>query len=509
MRRIWLIFFTLVNLAVYGQNLDVSYHPMYDSTLKPFFHGVAAGDSRATSFVIWTRVTPRDTVDSIHVRWFVAVDTDKRQIIRQGAGFALRDNDYTVKILVDSLMPWTKYAYWFETCDSQAVSNCRFSDTGHVKTTPADTQFVRNINFAVFTGSNYNAGYFNAYCAAARNHEIDFAIHTGDYIYEYGNFTYGKNPFRWLEPNKECVTLRDYRMRYSHYRLDSCLRKAHQAFGWYTIWDDHEVANDSWWGGAQNHQRKEGNYFVRRSNAFKAYFEWIPIRNNKDTSVIRAFSLGQLAYMIFLDTRHHHRDYQRLDVSDTNKTMLGKDQLNWLFSQLLYAQSKAYRWIIVVQQLMFSPLLVNHKIVNYDGWDSYPYERRKILRFIYEHNMKNVIFVGGDLHTSWINGLYLNPENYNGRQHDTLVSFEFITPSITSPSTNWIMTILAKFASKTAKYNYIRYVNLHRKGYMELSLYTDKIVAKYYYVRTILRPDVKVKLAKRYVYKGLIFNKNK
>ncbi len=509
MRRIWLLFFMLVNLSVFGQNYDVSYHPMFDSTKRPFYHGVAAGDSRATSFVIWTRVTPQDSIDSIKVQWFVALDSDKSQVVRQGRALALARNDFTVKVLVDSLKPWTQYAYWFKTCDNRVVSCCRFSDTGRVKTTPADSQFVQNINFAFFTGSNYNAGFFNAYCAVARNKEIDFAIHTGDYIYEYGNNVYGRNPKRWLMPDKECVTLEDYRERYSHYRLDTCLRKAHEAFGWYTIWDDHEVANDSWRGGAQNHQRDEGNYFVRRANAFRAYFEWIPIRNNKDTSVIRAFSVGRLAYMIFLDTRHHHRDYQRLNLSDTNKTMLGKDQLNWLFSQLLYAQARAYRWIVVVQQLMFSPLLVNHKIVNYDGWDSYPYERRKILRFIYEHNLKNVIFVGGDLHTSWINGLYLNPEHYHGRRHDTLVSFEFITPSITSPSANWIMTILAKFASKTKNYSYIRYVNLHRKGYLELSLFPDKVIAKYYYVRTIQRPDRKVKLAKRYVYKGLNFNRYK
>ena len=38
---------------------------LYDSTLAPFYHGVASGDPLANAVIIWTRVTPKVLLDSI------------------------------------------------------------------------------------------------------------------------------------------------------------------------------------------------------------------------------------------------------------------------------------------------------------------------------------------------------------------------------------------------------------------------------------------------------------
>ncbi len=505
MKNFLSLVFTFVLLGVsYSQTYNwLCYHPMLDTGLAPFYYGVAAGDSRSDGFVIWTRVVLKDTSKKkIKLNWFVSTSPKPVDIVQKGTVYALAKNDFTAKVVIHNLHPWTEYYYWFSYCDSV---RCKTSSIGRVKTTPADSQMVRSLNFAVFTGSNYNAGFFNAYCDVARRKNIDFAVHTGDYIYEYGSNHYGANQRRWLMPEYEVVSRRDYELRYSHYRLDSCLRKAHEAMGWYTVWDDHEVANDSWKYGAANHQpRTEGAYLVRKSNAVKAYFEWLPIRDNPDSSVIRAVSMGKLSYVIFLDTRHCSRSYQHQRFWDSSKTMLGGEQLLWLFTQLLYAKAKGYRWIIVVQQLPFGPFLLNGKVINTDGWDSYPIERQKIMRFLYNNDIKNVVFVGGDIHSSWVNELYLTPETYFGRHRDTMVAIEFITPSITSPSAGWLATLIAKVGSKTPIYNYIRYVNIHRKGYMVLRVRPDEVEADYFYVRTIKKPDARsAVLAKRYIYKGL------
>ena len=48
------------------------------------------------------------------------------------------------------------------------------------------------------------------------------------------------------------------------------------------VWDDHEITNDTWKNGAQNHSPDEGSFFYdRKNNAIKAYYEWMPIRDKK------------------------------------------------------------------------------------------------------------------------------------------------------------------------------------------------------------------------------------
>ena len=494
MKKLTLIILLFASVAMFGQKQSLTYHPMFNPGEHPFYHGVAAGDSRSDGFVIWTRITPDDSVNLVVGKWYVATGDGK--VVKSGNALAFAEKDYTVKITVHGLKPWTQYQYWFTAMGHR-------SPVGHVKTTPASDQAIDELSFVVFTGSNYNAGYFNAYCDAAKQN-VDYAIHTGDYIYEYKENDYGNNPHRGLMPKHEIVSLPDYRTRYSHYRLDTCLQKVHQAFGWYTIWDDHEVANDTWKEGAQNHQPdKEGNFFVRKTNALTAYYEWIPIRETPDTSIQRVVNFGKMATLIFVDTRQYARDYQKKDRNDTTKTMLGNDQLQWLFDQMLEAQKSGVRWIVVTEQLMMAPLVINGKVINSDGWDVYPAERRKILDFIYKHDLKNVVFIGGDFHTSWVNELYLNPLDFRSRRRDTMAAIEFVTPSVTSPAANWFVTQYGKLLGHTKRHSYIRYVDLHHKGYMVLHFYPDRIEADYYYVGTIKKPGSKARLHKRYVYRGL------
>ena len=505
-----LIFLSAILLTItsWAQNTLPDTLPMYNPNDFPFFYGVASGESHSNGFIIWTKITPEAAVDSLTVRWCVSTSTRPKDIVAMGTATALKHKDYTVKIHVSGLKPFTHYYYWFKVCPQPGIpgthGKCYQSPMGKAMTTPAPDQLVNKISLAVFTGSNYNAGFFNAYCAVAQDTSINFAIHTGDYIYEYGNNTYGKNPQRRLYPAHELITRKDYNLRYAQYRLDTCLKKAHQAFSWYLIPDDHEVANDSWKNGAQNHQPNEGNYHVRKANALAVYYNWLPIAENTDTDFFRTIDMGKLATVIFIDTRHHGRDYQRLNPWDTNKTMIGHDQLQWLFQQLLLAKKQNKKWIIVTQQLLFAPLVFFGDTLNHDGWDMYPLERRKILKFLHDNNINNVVFLGGDFHTSWANELYLNPENFHCRRCDTLAAMEFVTPSITSPNANWLATAIMKTYTKIIpRKRYIRYVDLHHKGFLKINIYPDKIVAQWYFVKTIKKPDTKILLRKTFIYKGL------
>ncbi len=499
-------FLFFLTALTFGQLPSPSLHPMYNPADYPFFHGVAAGDSHSDGFVIWTKITPDTAVDSVKVTYCVSRNLLPRDIVEMGQTFALKKNNYTVKIYISGLKPFTTYHYWFRVCPQPGIhgqeGKCYTSPKGTVKTTPAHNQMVNQLTFVAYTGSNYNAGFFNAYCVSAQDTSVDFAIHTGDYIYEYGNQEYGNNPQRNLLPDHELITLNDYNTRYWIYRMDTCLKKAHSAFGWYTIWDDHEVANDSWKAGAQNHQPSEGNYFTRRHAAMTAYYQWMPIRETKDTEIYRTIDMGRLARLILLDTRHHGRDYQRLNPWDTNKTMLGHDQLHWLFDQILQARKDSVQWIIVAQQLLFAPLIIFNDTLNHDGWDMYPLEREKILRFLYNNHINNVIFIGGDFHTSWSNELYLNAYRFHSRRRDTMVTMEFVTPAVTSPAAGPLATLIFKAYTKLIpRKRYIRYVDLHHKGFLKLTIQPGKVIAQWIFVRTIKKPDTKARVYKTFIYK--------
>ena len=79
-------------------------------------------------------------------------------------------------------------------------------------------------------------------------------------------------------PQTEIVALADYRLRYAAYRADPDLQRLHQLFPMVMMWDDHETANNSWTGGAQNHQPEtEGPWDGAQGGGDAAYREWLPV----------------------------------------------------------------------------------------------------------------------------------------------------------------------------------------------------------------------------------------
>ena len=62
------------------------------------------------------------------------------------------------------------------------------SPLGRTKTLPAENEKVlSNIKIAVYSCSNHPQGFFNAYGNVVRKDSVDYVVHLGDYIYEYGN----------------------------------------------------------------------------------------------------------------------------------------------------------------------------------------------------------------------------------------------------------------------------------------------------------------------------------
>ena len=470
----------------------------YDVSLKPFYHGVASGDPLPNAVIIWTRVTPEDSLGVIEVEWEVSAADDFKNMIQSGTFETSPDFDYTVKVDVQGLEPNTHYYYRFKAL--QAVSA-----TGRTRTAPAGE--VEKMKFAVASCSNYEAGYFNSYGRIADQQDLNAVLHLGDYIYEYGPGKYGDTTVNRVHyPAKEIVTLQDYRLRYSQYRLDKDLAAAHAQHPFITTWDDHEIANNSYVEGAQNHQPSEGDYMIRKEAAKKAYYEWLPVRGSAGQNLYRSFSFGSLADLVMLDERLAGRTLQADSLNDptlqdSTRTMLGKDQLLWFEEQLSNSNAT---WKIIGNQVIYSYLNWGRPTfnINLDSWDGYPLEQRRIAQFIRDKAIENVVFVTGDTHSSWAFEVSVDPFNdYNPANGEGAFAVEFGTTSINSANSNERFPTDSVKAHEERIVNseinpHLKYANLRDHGYLVITLTPATAQADWYYVDTLKEPSTKETLGK-------------
>ena len=336
-----------------------------------FEHGVASGDPTESSVILWTRVS-RTNFRDIHddeqlsgiadanVSWRVATDESFTNVVNSGSTTVGSETDFTLKVDAQNLQSNTKYFYQFTVGPNSSV-------IGKTKTLPSGT--VDQVKLAVVSCSNYASGYFNVYKEIAQMGDLDAVIHLGDYIYEYADSGYGS--LRKLEPTHELINLADYRMRHALHKKDSNSQQMHASLPMIAVWDDHEVANDTWISGAENHDATtEGNFAARKASAIKAYFEWMPIRPvtpGVDGRIYRQFKFGDLVNLLMLDTRQAGRDQQlsyasflttdgsfdaekfQTELASTTRTMLGAEQKTWLKESL---SSSIETWQVLGSQVL-------------------------------------------------------------------------------------------------------------------------------------------------------------
>ncbi|MCK0912205.1 alkaline phosphatase D family protein [Acinetobacter pittii] len=339
-------------------------------TQADFLHGVASGDPLQDKVILWTRLTPVDFSAPLKVTWEIATDDQFKQNLKTGTVQTNKTDDFTVKVDATGLQAGMTYYYRFR-------FGSKVSPVGQTKTLPVTTN---KVSFAVCSCSNYPAGYFYVYREIAKQN-VDVVIHLGDYIYEYGADGYATEDAAKLgrtlpsDNNKEIIKLDDYRKRYALYRQDKDLQAVHQRHPFIVIWDDHELANDTWRDGAENHQDNEGSFSDRKLAALQAYFEWMPIRPVSSTdhlNIYRQFNFGSLVQLTMLDTRIIARDKQleykdymiasgldaqkfQADLTDPKRTLMGYTQRDWLVDKL--KQSTA-TWNVIGQQVLMSKMWI-------------------------------------------------------------------------------------------------------------------------------------------------------
>ena len=544
---------SLISPAVLSKGIDS--WPFFNRRFLPqasFQHGVASGDPLSDSVILWTRVSPeihkrsrfRFLKRRVLVGWEVAMDPHFNHIIRRGSTLVSKKTDYTLKVDVVGLWSNQEYYYRFRTFNA-------WSPVGRTKTLPVGD--VSEVKLAVMSCSNYPAGYFNVYSDAAQIPNLDAVVHLGDYIYEYGVGGYAtelaEQIGRGFEDNNntEIFSLADYRRRYAQYRTDTGLQNLHAAAPFICVWDDHEVANDTWKEGAENHNEGEGSFTARKRRALRAYFEWMPIRpvqrNNREI-IYRQFQFGNLVDLMMLDTRIIGRDQQldlanyvgtggsfnaaqfAADVANPNRTLLGFEQRNWLLSNL---QVSPARWQVLGQQVLmgrmtlpaelllnltdpaaalttFSELaLIKGRILagdptvtdierarvettlpyNLDAWDGYFAEREAILATAAATD-KNLVVLAGDTHNAWANNL--------STLDNIPVGVEFATASVTSPGfEDFLQLPPVAYPQTEAGFelliDQLQYMNVGDRGYLVVTFTPEETRADWQFINNILSEE--------------------
>ncbi|MES2621572.1 MAG: alkaline phosphatase D family protein, partial [Bacteroidota bacterium] len=232
---------------------------------------------------------------------------------------------------------------------------------------------------------------------------------------------------------------------------------------------------------------------------------WLPITDNSDNNIVRKISYGNLADIFMLDARTEGRCVAVASPYDTalyhtDRTMLGKKQSDWLTSSV--AQSKA-QWKVIGNQVVFSELdahkLTKKHAINPDAWDGYPVERKEILDSFYLHQVKNVIVLTGDIHTSWAFDLVQNPKDknrYNARTGQGVIGAEFVTPSISSGNLTarvprGLAKILGSMLMRKATNPHLRFQNMVDHGYILLDLDSTRANATWVFSKSVKKKTEK------------------
>jgi alkaline phosphatase D len=415
--------------------------PLALAKTKPFKggrfpDGVVSGDPTPKGISLWTRFDPAGGGGTGTVELEVATDKAFRHVVAHKRVTTGAASNHAVKARVSGLKAHEEYFYRFA---SQGAD----SAVGRFRTAlPADSKAP--VTFAFFSCQDYTHGYYNALDVMAGG-DYDFVVCLGDYIYAeaYHSVAGGtgvrddkigsENP---QNPDivREAVTLADYRAKYQLYRSDPLLRAVHAKFPMVMLWDDHEV-QDNYAGKPADGGLPPGKHFsqARKRAGRKAFFENMPAFPGGE-KLYRKLSFGSNVDLFVTDQRSY-RDNQPCDDAvvapcadyDQPRDFLGRAQMNWVKAGL--ASSKA-KWKLMANEVTIMPTRVlGGANYTYDNWLGYPQEREELLTHIRDKQIKDVVFLTGDIHT-FIAG---DVRTGDGATGDT-VATELVGGSITSQS---------------------------------------------------------------------------
>ena len=384
----------------------------------PFAHGVASGDMTSDSTVLWTRTAG---AASVTAELSLTPSFNEPRVLP--AGNASPAGDFTVKTVASGLQAGTRYFYRFK-------AGGDVSPVGTFRTAYSPGQHAA-VKMA-FTGDADWKWKPYPILASLAQENADFFFFLGDLIYESTDYDF----------KSVAEDLDGYRFKYRENREPRPnsasrmvpMRELYAAFGQYSVFDNHETGTSLTDKGAPRYTEGGAPFkggYVNKTEGFRArmqaYREYQPVREEVHagtgdgrtegtTRFYRSIGWGANVEMIVLDDRSYRdeRLTSSLDLEATScdRTMLGPVQLKWFEGALIAAKRRGAVWKVVIISSPIQEFGVKADVgVEMDGFKSwagtYRCERNRILKFIDDNAIDNVVFLTTDNHYTAINNLSL------------------------------------------------------------------------------------------------------
>lgn len=372
--------------------------------------GITVGDVTSRGALLWVRTegpalvqvewAPPSVWESVSRMASAVAPVARTARMRTGP-----ETDFTVAIPLEGAVPATRYRYHVlvgRSGESTSPIEATLAAQGEFTTLP-DVQSSAPVVFA-WSGDlggqqrcRQGAGGYPIF-EVLRKQGPDFFLFLGDTIYSDDTCPSPPN-----EPGADfkASTLAEYRARHRYQRGAESLRRFLETVPVYVIWDDHEVRNN--FAGPFDDQMPAGRQALR---------EYWPITSPPDdpNRMYRSVRYGADLELFILDTRQYRS--RNADQDGPAKTMLGPAQLHWLLDGLTHSTAT---WKVIATSVPLSiPKGGGASVPGYDGWAGGPdgtgfeRERQVIVDAILGQKLKNVVFIGGDVH--WVQANAYDPD---------------------------------------------------------------------------------------------------
>ncbi|EGI76309.1 alkaline phosphatase D family protein [Hylemonella gracilis] len=413
----------------------------------PFAAGIASGSPSPDGFVLWTRLLGEELMDAgpVPVRWELFEEGVDRRPVARGEAWAEPELGHAVHVEVTGLRSDRWYGYRF-------MVGGAVSALGRARTSPAPGAAVDRLRLALASCQRWESGHYAAY-RHMHAESPDMVVFVGDYIYERAGASAGPDEARHHDL-PEARTLATYRARYALYKSDPALQAMHAACPWLVTWDDHELENNN--GGTWSITDTR-DFAARRVASYQAYYEHMPLRADVmlkglhglqagvgGLRIHRYHDHGRLGRLYLLDNRQY-RDRPlcgkepraaeaKVCLSEeptSRRSMLGREQEQWLEGALRESRSAGTAWNLIAQQTRFTPANYAHGLgvaAGTDGWDGYPGARQALIDALVASEARNPVILGGDIHRNWVAQVHRDPYAIDS----PVVAAEYCGTSITS-----------------------------------------------------------------------------
>jgi alkaline phosphatase D len=435
-----------------------------DELVVPY--GVASGDVTDHSAIVWSRANKESLMQVQYdndSNFSSAIQHSQTQIVN-------KSTDYAGHIKLNNLTSNTVYYYRIQFSDLANPSIKSEMVTGKFKTAPDRSDSTQNVTFVIagdLGGSrlcrHIDTGY--PILSIVKTLSPDFFIFNGDQIYADNNCPQAPSQFvlkhfpGWKNVKGDFPSVTDrsvvwnnsdqlhqvYLKHWEYNRADIHLQNLLNNTSMYSQADDHEVIND--YGGQwaydyidPDNSHREG-YPKLVKNGINLFFEFSPIdRNQTDANrIYRSFNWGKNLDLFLLDA-HSYRSQNNLpDAIQNNKTLYGKQQLEWLKNGIMNSNAT---WKVISNTV---PITIPNCFEDQKGCDNWATsgdtnntfvrERNAFLKFLDEHNIKNIVFIATDVHFA---GTVKVNQDFDG-DGDNLTFYEMVNgplSTFTQNSTN-------------------------------------------------------------------------